>query len=66
MRETSITPRGKDWERRQSGWLIPSALGLSGPALMFAGAKAKMNRWIAEGLGISAVQFGIQIGRAHV
>ena len=61
MRETSITPRGKDWERRQSGWLIPSALGLSGPALMFAGAKAKMNRWIAEGLGISAVQFGIPL-----
>ena len=61
MRETSITPRGRDWERRQSGWLIPSALGLSGPALMFAGAKAKVNRWIAEGLGLTAVEFGVPL-----
>lgn len=61
MRETSITPRGKDWERRQSGWIVASALGLSGPALMFAGAKAKMNRWIAEGLGVSALEFGVPL-----
>ena len=61
MRETSITPRGKGWERRQSRWLIASALGLGGPALMYAGSKTKVNKWIAEGLGITGVQFGIPL-----
>ena len=61
MKETSITPRGRGWERKQSGWIVASAFGLGGPAMIFAGAKVRLKRWMMSGLGYSLVEFGLPI-----